>query len=232
MLQSNTARVLDRPSAERAGDNAPESGRYWMACEGLECVRDDRTLFSGLSFRIDAGQALQVEGRNGSGKTTLLHILCGLREADGGELRWCDQSVSELGADFFQHIAYVGHLDGVKQDLTPVENLRIAEAFGRPNTGADVDEALDRVGLYGFEDVPARSLSAGQRRRVALARLLVTDAVLWVLDEPYTALDRQGIAITEELLRGHVGNGGMVALTTHHQVRLRDTAVQRLNLSP
>lgn len=204
----------------------------WVEARELECVRDDRMLFSGLSFRLQAGEVLQVEGRNGSGKTTLLHMLCGLRLPDHGMIYWGDNPVAELGRQFFEKIAYVGHTDGIKRDLTATENLRMASALGKGRMAIDVGQALAHVGLYGFEDVPVRSLSAGQRRRVALARLLMTQAPLWVLDEPYTSLDRHGIEMIERLVHDHVRGGGMVALTTHHAVDVRDANVQHLCLAP
>ena len=196
----------------------------------LECIRDDRTLFSNLAFRLDPGQALVLEGRNGSGKTSLLRILCGIRLPDTGTIAWNGTDIQQLGADYYQHIAYVGHRDGMKLDLTPRENLAMARALGRPN---DVlpESALAQVDLFGFEDTPTRNLSAGQQRRLALARLLVTDSTLWILDEPFTSLDVNGISVIEELLEKHTARGGMLAVTSHHAVNLHDTPVQRINLS-
>ena len=196
----------------------------------LECIRDDRTLFSNLEFRLEAGQALLLEGRNGSGKTSLLRILCGIRLPDAGMITWDGTDINRLGADYHQHTAYVGHRDGIKLDLTPLENLAMARALGKPND-ITLEAALDQVDLYGFEDVLTRNLSAGQKRRLALARLLVTDTVLWILDEPFTSLDVHGIQIIEELLETHTAGGGMLAVTSHHTVNLNDTPVQRINLS-
>jgi heme exporter protein A len=199
------------------------------ACE-LACIRDDRTLFSDLAFRLEAGQALILEGRNGSGKTSLLRILCGIRLPDGGSINWCGTDIGTLGADYHEHTAYVGHRDGIKLDLTPMENLAMARALGKPND-VTLEEALYKVDLYGFEDVLTRNLSAGQKRRLALARLLITDTVLWILDEPFTSLDVHGIKVIEELLEHHTGHGGMLAVTSHHEVNLTNTPVQRINLS-
>lgn len=141
------------------------------------------------------------------------------------------ESTSDLAGEFHRDIAYVGHLAGIKRELTPLENLRVTIGLGRPRDGVDLEQALDEVGLYGFEDVPVRNLSAGQTRRVALARLLVARAKLWVLDEPFTALDRKGVAYVERLLERHTAEGGLIALTTHHTVNVSDTQVQILNLS-
>ncbi|MEZ5541592.1 MAG: cytochrome c biogenesis heme-transporting ATPase CcmA [Pseudomonadota bacterium] len=201
-----------------------------LAARELECIRDDRTLFRDLDFRLEAGEALLLEGRNGSGKTSLLRILCGIRLPDAGMITWCGTDIARLGADYHQHTAYVGHRDGIKLDLTPLENLAMARALGRPSD-MTLSAALARVDLYGFEDVPTRNLSAGQQRRLALARLLVTDATLWILDEPFTSLDVHGIQVIEELLDAHTQAGGMIAVTSHHAVNLQRARVHRINLS-
>jgi len=196
----------------------------------LECIRDDRRLFSGLEFTLDAGAALILEGRNGSGKTSLLRILCGIRMPDAGTVTWCGTDIDKLGPDYHVHTAYVGHRDGIKLDLTPLENLAMARALGKPSA-ISLETALEQVELYGFEDVLARNLSAGQQRRLALARLLVTDSVLWILDEPFTSLDTHGIGVIETLLEEHTGNGGMLAATSHHTVNLTRTPTRIINLS-
>ncbi len=187
----------------------------------LHCVRHDRTLFAGLSFTLLPGQILQVEGPNGSGKTSLLRMLCGLLLPAQGCVRWQGTDIQDMRHEFLADVAYVGHMHGIKEDLSPRENLRMSQALGRPRAGVTLDEVIKQVGLYGFEDLPARTLSAGQRRRVALARLLVLDARLWVLDEPFTALDRTGKALIESLLETHSRNGGIAVLTTHQPVVLQ-----------
>jgi len=196
----------------------------------LECVRDDRTLFSNLDFRLERGQALILEGRNGSGKTSLLRILCGIRLPDAGTVTWGKADINRLGPDYHVHTAYVGHRDGIKLDLTPRENLAMARALGRPND-ITLETALEKVDLCGFEDVPTRNLSAGQQRRLALARLLVTDTTLWILDEPFTSLDVHGIRVVEELLEAHTAHGGILAVTSHHAINLHNTPAQCINLS-
>lgn len=193
-------------------------------------MRDDRTLFESLDFSLRGGELLLLEGRNGCGKTSLLRILCGIRLQDEGEILWCGDSSEKLGATFHEHIVYVGHHDGMKRELTPRENLRFARALGRPSR-IDIDAALDRMNLYGFEDVITRSLSAGQQRRLALSRLLVTDAELWILDEPFTSLDVRGIALFESIMAEHVANGGMIIMTSHHSLFGEYPNVQSINLS-
>lgn len=198
----------------------------------LECIRDDRVLFDDLCFTINPGEALVLEGRNGSGKTSLLRIICGIRLPESGQVLWEGEDIFRLGPEFREHIAYLGHKDGSKQDLSPMENLRIAQGLGKAREGISLDEALDQVGLFGFEDVPTRNLSAGQQRRLAIARLLVTDAKLWILDEPFTSLDRKGIEQMERLFEGHLARGGMAAMTTHHRVGFKDDVkLVRINLS-
>jgi len=203
---------------------------YSLEASGLSCIRDDRTLFENLSFELTCGQALLLEGRNGSGKTSLLRILCGIRLPDAGTVSWGATDISKLGPDYHVHTAYVGHRDGIKLDLTPLENLAMARALGRPND-MTLEAALEKVELFDFEDVLTRNLSAGQQRRLALARLLITETVLWILDEPFTSLDTQGIRIIEDLLDQHTSSGGMLAVTSHHPVNLDNTPTQTINLS-
>lgn len=202
-----------------------------LQASGLACIRDDRILFSGLDFRLNGGEVLLLEGRNGSGKTSLLRILCSIRLADEGTVRWCDEDIQALGPEYHAHLNYIGHRDGIKHELTAQENLRMARALGTPDGRRSIDQALEQFGLYGFEDIPTRNLSAGQQRRVALSRLLVTRAPLWILDEPFTSLDRHGIRAFEAMMERHTREGGMIVLTTHHRVRLSDAPVYTINLS-
>jgi heme exporter protein A len=202
-----------------------------LEAHDLMCIRDDRTLFEDLSFRVEPGQVLLLEGRNGSGKTSLLRILCGIRLPEAGKITWDGEDIFDLGPEYHAYTAYVGHRDGVKLDLTAVENLTMAKGLGDPNDEISIEGALDRVDLAGFEDVPARNFSAGQQRRLALARLLVTRARLWILDEPFTSLDTHGIGVVESLFAQHVSSGGMLAMTSHHAVNLETAAVYRINLS-
>ncbi|AEG00752.1 cytochrome c biogenesis heme-transporting ATPase CcmA [Methylomonas methanica] len=193
----------------------------------LSCSRDDRLLFSDLSFRLQTGQVLLLEGSNGSGKTTLLRILCGFRAADGGQIAWFGQPLAE--SSYFADMAYVGHADGTKKELTVLENLRFALALSQPGHYS-IDQALQKVQLAGYDDNLVQTLSAGQKRRLSLARLLVTHSILWILDEPFTSLDKQGIELIETLMDDHVKHGGMVILTSHHDLNLPHLSLQRMHL--
>jgi heme exporter protein A len=195
---------------------SPQAG---LSAHDLQCIRDDRILFEGLNFSLSPGQVLQVEGHNGSGKTSLLRILCGLTLPAEGQVRWRGEDIQDSRAEYCAQLCYVGHAHGVKGELTPLENLEIACALGPPTNGLGLREALANIGLRGFEEVAARTLSAGQRRRVALARLLVSRAAVWILDEPFTSLDKAGMEYVEHLLDRHARQGGIAVVTSHHTVR-------------
>lgn len=195
----------------------------------LTCVRGERLLFEGLSFQVASGSTVLVEGSNGSGKTTLLRTVCGLMHAEEGEVRWNGAPIDRDRLAFQGLLGYLGHIHGIKDELTAAENLRFAAALqGTPPAG--VAAALARVGLGALGEVRARQLSAGQRRRLALARLLLGRARLWVLDEPFTALDRAGIALVEEMIEGHCAAGGMVLMSSHHGVTLNCIGPLRVQL--
>ena len=194
---------------------------------GLSCVRGDRLLFEDLSLYISAGEVAQILGANGSGKTTLLRVLCGLQPPAGGTIRWRDREVVPGAPELRAEIHYIGHAGGVKLDLTPRENLDVAIALGARPTGTTADAALARLEIGRFGQLPVRTLSAGQRQRVALARLLTCASLLWVLDEPFTALDAHGVAIIDAMLREHIEDGGAAIITSHHPVAL-DRVTPRL----
>lgn len=192
-----------------------------LTVHDLACERSERVLFKGLGFDLGEGEALLVRGGNGHGKTSLLRILCGLSQPATGEVRWRGEPIDREHEQYCQEMAYVGHANGIKDDLTPLENLRLAAALdGRELELPAAMAALQQVGLSRCLDLPARVLSFGQRRRVALAGLMTAGALLWILDEPLTGLDVSGVAMVENLIRDHVVAGGMAIMTTHQPLAL------------
>ncbi len=200
-----------------------------LRAQKLFCERDDRVLFTDLSFTLQAGDLMQVQGSNGSGKTTLLRILCGLNSSYEGELFWEGVPIDEDRESFLSSLLYLGHRVGVNKILTARENLRWSCALHGPVSDSDIDDALYNVGLAGYADISCRNMSAGQQQRVSLARLLLSPARLWVLDEPFTTLDVRGVKVLENLLAAHVARGGAVLVTTHHTLEV-PCALRRLNL--
>ncbi|MDM8563920.1 cytochrome c biogenesis heme-transporting ATPase CcmA, partial [Candidatus Marithioploca araucensis] len=186
--------------------------------------------FEDLNFSLSKGQLLQIEGRNGSGKTSLLRILCGLTLPTEGTVYWKNQDIQSIKSSYWSKLAYIGHAPGVKADLSPLENLAMAQALASTPNRINLIDALDQVGLYGFEDVPTHTLSAGQQRRVALARLLACDAQLWILDEPFTALDKSAIRMIENWLDNHAKQGGLAVLTSHHIVNCEHATSLQLSV--
>ncbi|MEY4122744.1 MAG: Cytochrome c biosis ATP-binding export protein CcmA [Pseudomonadota bacterium] len=190
----------------------------------LSCSRGNKPLFADVSFDIQPGQALHLEGDNGVGKTSLLRIVCGLSPADAGEVRWQGQRIQDEAAAFRAALFYLGHGLSLKEELTALENLLSdAAVAGRSLTSAQAMHALARMGLRGREHLPLRVMSQGQKRRTALARLLASQALLWVLDEPFVALDTKAVDGLRGLLAEHVAQGGMVLFTSHQPVSLTTT---------
>lgn len=202
----------------------------WLVVEALCCARDDRLLFEAIGFTLTPGGIVQLEGANGSGKTSLLRAICGLVPVERGRVFWCGTPRDEVLDGFLAALTYVGHVPGVKRDLTPRENLAASRALTTMIPAMPSDTAFDRVGLEGLADTPLRRLSAGQIRRAALARLLVVPTPLWLLDEPLTALDADGKRILEGLIADHAAAGGMTVISTHHALDLAATPVQRIRL--
>ncbi|WP_288098733.1 cytochrome c biogenesis heme-transporting ATPase CcmA [Pseudomonas sp.] len=182
----------------------------------LACERDLRLLFENLDLRLASAEMVQISGPNGSGKTSLLRLLSGLMQPTDGQVLLNGQPLDEQRTELARNLLWIGHAAGIKDLLTPEENLSWLCALHQPASHDAIWQALATVGLRGFEDVPCHTLSAGQQRRVALARLYLDCPPLWILDEPFTALDKQGVAQLEEHLAAHCERGGVVVLTTHH----------------
>jgi heme exporter protein A len=202
-----------------------------LEASNLECIRGERSLFAGVGFRLAAGEMLYLQGANGSGKTSLMRILCGLAHPAAGEVRWRGEPIGKLGEDYRRELCYLGHHNAIKEELTPLENLLAAAHLADEDLdeGAALD-ALELVGLAGREELACRYLSQGQKRRVALARLVNERRALWILDEPYVALDTAAVALVASLIGAHLQRGGLVVLTTHQAVPVAAGAVRELVL--
>ncbi len=197
----------------------------------LTCIRDKRVLFDGLSFSVSGGELVQIEGANGTGKTSLLRIIAGLGIAESGDVLWQGERIQNDRENFYQNLLYLGHQTGVKRELTAFENLAFYQKMHGSEDQTRLWDALARVGLAGREDIPAAQLSAGQNRRIALARLWISDVKLWILDEPLTAIDKQGIKVLEALFQRHVDQGGIVLFTTHQDMFTDNQQLRRIRLS-
>lgn len=197
----------------------------------LTCTRGDRSLFAGLNFDVKPGKLLHIRGQNGSGKTTLLRTLCGLFLQDTGEVQWGGKNIRSLQEEYRKQLLYLGHHNAIKDELTGLENLHIqAQLSGEKFSEKQCWQALEKIGLRGYEDLPTKVLSQGQKRRVALSRLLLSKAKLWILDEPFTALDISAVDLLQSIIRTHVENNGIVLLTTHQEVSLTSGQSQQLQL--
>lgn len=201
-----------------------------LQCKNLTCVREERILFQNLSFTLSPGEILHVEGPNGIGKTSLFRLLVGLSSPYSGNIFWQQQNIMSDRESYYQKMLYLGHKSGVKPELTALENLHFFHRLYNPSIEFDAWEVLTLVGLAGYENVPTSQLSAGQQRRVALARMWFSDCPLWILDEPFTAIDKHGVTVIENLLIKHAKNGGMVILTTHQDLLLPTELYKKLIL--
>jgi len=197
----------------------------------LGCVRGHRTLFSDVNFSMSPGTLLQLTGPNGSGKTSLLRIVCGIMAPERGEVRWEGAKIRSLGEEYSRSLSYLGHRNGIKEELSSLENLRIAAGLaGFSLSREKAREALKQTGLAGRENLPARFLSEGQRRRSALARLVACRTRLWVLDEVLASLDAAAVKLVESLLETHLSNDGMAIVATHQELSFSTGTIQRLDL--
>lgn len=198
----------------------------------LTCVKGERTLFRELTFTVPKGGFLSLTGENGAGKSTLLRLLSGLSSPDNGRICWDGRDITELKEEYVAKLSYVGHRNALKDDLTPIENLRTTSStLGQALTFKAAQTALDSVGLNrNFHLFPTKVLSEGQRRRVALARLWFCTRPLWLLDEPFTALDSYATATLRERLNAHIREGGIVVMSTHQELNIDAVSVRQLRL--
>jgi heme exporter protein A len=221
---SPDVRSLDRIESQ------PPLPEAMLEATDLEIWRGERCLCLGLGFKVRAGELALVRGANGSGKTTLIRVLAGLGLLEAGSIRWRGRSVRKAGPEYRDELAYLGHLNGIKAALSPLENLQAALALNARAQRMAPCAALRRVGLEHFTEVDCRALSAGQKRRVALARLLIADVPLWFLDEPLTSLDVEGVALVEAMLGEHLADGGIAVVATHQPLNAGAVPVVAVDL--
>ncbi len=222
---------LESDSDRRAENHSEGRAETLLEAKSLSVSRGELQLFADRSFTITKGELVQLHGDNGSGKTTLLRALCTLMPLDEGELYWRGEQLPAARDSYFSEMAFAGHADGLKTGLTPVENLKWCLIDTPPDEDACY-QTLAQTGLAGKEDLPCRVLSAGQRRRVVLARLLISKAVLWILDEPLTALDVSGRELVASLIEAHIEQGGSVIYSTHQPLPLSSRSADQTLMLP
>lgn len=193
---------------------------FSLESHNLALIRGERLLFKQCDFEITNGQVIQIRGPNGAGKTSLLRVLCGILEPDEGDVVWQSEPLRHVRESFYSQLMYLGHQIGIKQHLSVLENLKFYSALRNATAMMSFQSAIEAVGLHGFDNELAAHLSQGQKRRVSLARLLIEPAALWVLDEPFVALDVEGQAWLASLIEAHLKNSGSVIFTSHQTVDL------------
>ncbi|MGB7815212.1 MAG: cytochrome c biogenesis heme-transporting ATPase CcmA [Methylotenera sp.] len=202
-----------------------------LTADNLVGVRGERMLFEKLNFELSNGTVLYLQGANGTGKTTLLRIICGLSKPYEGNVKWCGEDINALAEDYCKNVLYIGHLPGIKEDLTALENLQFSLALsGIKFNVTQATEVLKMLGLAKGLNLPTRMLSQGQKRRVALARLWLEDLPLWVLDEPFTALDANAASMLKQKIEAFANEGGIVVMTTHQEVAMNVPKFEQLRL--
>lgn len=197
----------------------------------LGCIRQHKELFAELSFQLHSREVLLIEGSNGSGKSSLLKLLTGLSTPDAGQIFWQNKFIHDADSDYHRHLHFVGHTNGIKLGLTVTENLRLTHQLSSDRTGASFDPVLGSLQLLDHAHTPARYLSAGQKRRLSLAKLFLFPKPLWILDEPFTALDTQTQTFFLSCLQTHLQNEGMAIISSHHSLSLPLANVQTLRLT-
>ena len=216
--------------ATDAASVVTKNARPVLQGQQLSCIRQDRVLFEQLSFQLSYGQLLQIQGKNGAVKSSLLRIVAGLAQPDDGQLYYQAKPFAESLPAYCANLCYIGHQSGVHEQLTALENLRFWRAAATLQP-ADDWALLAKLGLAGLEDIPCRMLSAGQQRRVSLARLWLTPALIWILDEPFTALDQGAISLLQQHMLEHLNKDGAIILTTHQQLTLQFHSLIQLELA-
>ena len=196
-----------------------------LSAHDLTLIRGESCLFKDLSFTLNSGELLVLEGQNGSGKTSLIRAILGMLNFESGEIFWNDISIKKQRQEFHRSIIWLSHRTGLKKDLTLLENLSF-ECSLRSKFEDELSKILKKLNIFDLKDIPIRSMSAGQQRRVALARLLLFDAPIWLLDEPFTNLDDKGQAIVLDLINSHLSSGGICVIAAHQEFNIDATKVK------